>query len=64
MTLSVDILAETELEIPQQLDRGGEKKIQSGGGKKIQSCEKKIRIPEVPEGTDKEHQWCGKLSRK
>lgn len=29
MTLSVDILAEIELEIPQQLDSGGEKKIQS-----------------------------------
>lgn len=45
MTLSADILAEIEVEIPQQLDSGGEKKIQS--------CWKKIRIPE---GTDKEHQ--------
>lgn len=26
MTLSVDILAEIEVEIPQQLDSGGEKK--------------------------------------
>lgn len=29
MTLSADILAETELETPQQLDAGGQKKIQS-----------------------------------
>lgn len=48
MTLSVDILAETELETPQQLDAGGQKKIPS--------CQRKIRIPEVSEGTDKEDQ--------
>lgn len=60
MTLSVDILEEIELEIPQQLDSGGEKK----DTKLLEEEEKKKRIPEVAEGIDKEHQWCRKLSRK
>lgn len=48
MTISANILAETELETPRQLD--------SGGQRKAMKLLEEDKNAEVPEGTDEEHQ--------